>query len=80
MMRIGQFHAQTDTYTYLGTGRIYRVPKGQPGAGSLLNAYHAEINTDAGLALSKDDSLHWTDLSKIIRPNQAYETDLASLP
>ncbi len=71
------------TYTYLGGGRIYRVPTGQPGAGSLLDVYHAEINTDTsfysllGLAVSKDDGLHWTDLGEIIRLNQPYESDLA---
>jgi hypothetical protein len=70
-------------YTYLGGGRIYRVPEGQPGAGSLLDLYHAEINTDTsfysllGLAVSRDDGLHWTDLGEIIRPNQPYEADLA---
>jgi len=70
-------------YTYLGGGRIYRVSEGRPGAGSLLDVYHAEINTDTsfysllGLALSKDDGLHWTDLGEIIRPNQPYKADLA---
>ncbi len=71
------------TYTYLGGGRIYRVPEGKPGAGGLLDVYHAEINTDTsfysllGLAVSGDDGLHWTDLGEIIRPNQPYEADLA---
>ncbi len=70
-------------YTYLGGGRIYPIPAGQPGAGNLLNVYHAEINTETsfysllGLALSTDDGLHWTDLGEIIRPNQPYEADLA---
>jgi hypothetical protein len=70
-------------YTYLGGGRINRVSEGRPGAGSLLDVYHAEINTDTsfysllGLALSKDDGLHWTDLGEIIRPNQPSEPDLA---
>jgi hypothetical protein len=71
------------TYTYLGGGRIYRVPEGKPGAGSLLDVYHAEINTDTsfysllGLAVSRDDGLYWTDLGEIIRVNQPYEADLA---
>ena len=71
------------SYTYLGGGRIFRVPEGRPGAGSLLDVYHAEINTDTsfysllGLAVSSDDGLHWTDLGEIIRPNQPYEADLA---
>jgi hypothetical protein len=71
------------TYTYLGGGRIYRVPEGRPGAGSLLDVYHAEINTDTsfysllGLAVSRDEGLHWTDLGEVIRLNQPYEADLA---
>jgi hypothetical protein len=71
------------SYTYLGGGRIYRVPEGKPGAGSLLDVYHAEINTDTsfysllGLAVSLDDGLRWTDLGEIIRVNQPYESDLA---
>ena len=70
-------------YTYLGGGRIYRVPEGEPGAGSLLDVYHAEINTDTsfysllGLAASRDEGLHWTDLGEIVRPNQPYVADLA---
>ena len=70
-------------YTYMGSGRIYRVLDGKPGAGSLLDVYHAEINTETsfysllGLAISKDDGLHWTDLGEIVRPNQPYEADLA---
>jgi hypothetical protein len=70
-------------YTYLGGGRIYRVPEGKPGARSLLDVYHAEINTDTsfysllGLAVSRDDGVHWTDLGEIIRPNQPYEAGLA---
>jgi hypothetical protein len=71
------------SYTYLGGGRIYRVPEGKLGAGSLLNVYHAEINTDTsfysllGLAVSLDDGLHWTDLGEIVRLNQPYAMDLA---
>jgi len=71
------------TYTYLGGGRIYRVPEGIAGAGSLLDLYHAEINTTTsfysllGLAASSDNGASWTDLGEIIRLNQAYEKDLA---
>jgi hypothetical protein len=71
------------TYTYLGGGRIYRVPEGKPGAGGMLDVYHAEINTDTsfysllGLAVSRDDGLHWADLGEIVRLNQPYEADLA---
>jgi hypothetical protein len=70
-------------YTYLGGGRIYRVPQGQPGAGNLLDIYHAEINTITsfysllGLAVSTDDGRHWTDLGEIIRLNQPYKPYLA---
>ncbi len=69
-------------FTYLGGGRIYLVPAGQPGAGNLLDVYHAEINTETsfysllGLAVSTDDGYHWTDLGEIIRPNQPYQSDL----
>jgi hypothetical protein len=79
----GAVNPHYGSYTYLGGGRIYLVPKGRPGAGNLLDVYHAEINTDTsfysllGLAVSKDDGLHWTDLGEIIRPNQPYESDLA---
>jgi hypothetical protein len=71
------------SYTYLGGGRIYRVPEGRPGGKSLLDVYHAEINTTTsfysllGLAVSRDDGFHWTDLGEIIRLNQPYEADLA---
>jgi hypothetical protein len=79
----GAVNPHYGSYTYLGGGRIYLVPKGRPGAGNLLDVYHAEINTNTsfysllGLAVSKDDGLHWTDLGEIIRPNQPYESDLA---
>lgn len=71
-----------DTYTYLGGGRIYRVPRGWPGAGNLIDVYHAEINTATsfysllGLAVSLDGGVRWTDLGEVIRPNQPYELDL----
>jgi hypothetical protein len=70
-------------YTYLGGGRIYRIPPGQTGAGKLLDVYHAEINTATsfysllGMALSPDGGVHWTDLGEIVRPNQPYQSDLA---
>jgi hypothetical protein len=80
--RDGAVNPNYRTYTYMGGGRIYLVPKGRPGAGNLLDVYHAEINTNTsfysllGLAVSMDDGLHWTDLGEIIRPNQPYESDL----
>lgn len=79
----GAVNPNYDSYTYLGGGRIYLVPAGMPGAGNLLDVYHAEINTNTsfysllGLAVSSDDGLHWTDLGEIIRPNQPYQADLA---
>jgi hypothetical protein len=71
------------SYTYLGGGRIYQVPPGNPGAGNLLDLYHAEINTNTsfysllGLAASSDNGVTWTDLGEIIRLNQAYAANLA---
>jgi hypothetical protein len=71
------------SYTYLGGGRIFEVPAGQPGAGNLLDVYHAEINTDIsfysllGLAISYDAGVSWTDIGEIIRLNQRYQSDLA---
>ncbi len=71
------------TYTYLGGGRIYRIPPGRPGAGNLLDVYHAEINTATsfysllGMSISQDGGAHWTDLGEIVRPNQPYQSDLA---
>jgi hypothetical protein len=70
-------------YTYLGGGRIYRVPQGRPCAGKLLDVYHAEINTATsfysllGLAVSLDGGIRWRDLGEIIRPNQPYRKALA---
>jgi hypothetical protein len=81
--RDGSVNPEYGTYTYLGGGRIYRVPEGRPGAGNLLDLYHAEINTNTsfysllGLALSRDGGLRFTDLGEVIRLNQAYGTDLA---
>jgi hypothetical protein len=78
-----QVNPNYPTYTYLGGGRIFLVPPGLPGAGKLLDVYHAEINTTTsfysllGLAVSYNDGLSWTDLGEIIRLNQPYETDLA---
>jgi hypothetical protein len=70
------------SYTYLGGGRIYLVPPGLPGAGNLLDVYHAEINTLTsfysllGLAESLDGGKTWTDLGEIIRLNQQYNPNL----
>src|ERR1700731_452432 len=56
--RDGAVNPNYSTYTYLGGGRIYLVPKVRRGAGNLLDVYHAEINTNTsfysllGLAVS----------------------------
>ena len=72
------------SYNYMGGGPVYRVPKGQPGAGNLLMVYHAEIPTIStqsfysvfALASSTDEGLSWTDLGEIVRTNQGYRTDM----
>jgi hypothetical protein len=62
------------SYGYMGGGSIYQVPAGMTGAGNLVVTYHAELPNYAllGLAESKDNGLHWTDLGEVIRLNQAY--------
>lgn len=75
------------TYTYLGGGPVYRVPKGMPGAGNLLMVTHAEITTPKtepkpsfysllNLAASKDGGKSWVDLGEIIRINHPYMPDM----
>jgi hypothetical protein len=69
------------SYTYMGGGPVYQVPPGMIGAGNLLAGYHAELPNDAlyavhGLAASKDNGMHWTDLGEIVRPNQSYAPNL----
>jgi hypothetical protein len=69
------------SYGYMGGGPVYQVPAGMTGAGNLLVTFHAELPIDAlyaalGLAASKDNGRHWTDLGEIIRLNQAYAVGL----
>jgi hypothetical protein len=69
------------SYGYMGGGPVFRVPAGITGAGNLLVIYHAELPNDPlyaalGLAESRDNGLHWTDLGEIIRLNQAYAVGL----
>jgi hypothetical protein len=59
------------TIDYAGGGPVYRVPDGQPGAGSLLLVYHIERPANpfwswAGIAKSTDEGLTWRDLGLII--------------
>jgi hypothetical protein len=72
------------SYDYMGGGPVYLVPAGQPGAGSLLMVYHAEIptiTTDSfysvlALASSTDGGKDWKDLGEIVRINQGYRSDM----
>ena len=69
------------SYGYMGSGPVYQVPAGLPGAGKLLATYHAELPSGSlypvlGLSSSEDDGLHWTDLGEIVRFNQAFAVGL----
>lgn len=70
------------SYGYIGGGPVYQVPEGKVGAGNLLVGYHAELPSDTlyavhGLAASRDNGLHWTDLGEVVRPNQSYAPNQA---
>ena len=65
------------TMDYVGGGPVYRVPDGEPGAGSLLMAYHAERTANPfwswlGLAKSTDEGYTWQDLGLILGGPQPY--------
>jgi hypothetical protein len=65
------------TDDYVGGGPAYRVPEGEPGAGSLLLVYHVERPANPfwswlGLAKSTDEGLSWQDLGLIIGSPQPY--------
>jgi len=65
------------TMDYVGGGPVYRVPAGEPGAGSLLIVYHAEQPANPfwswlGLAKSADEGLTWQDLGLIVSGPQPY--------
>jgi hypothetical protein len=56
---------------YVGGGPVYRIPKGEPGAGNILLVYHAERPANPfwswlGLAQSRDEGITWQDLGLII--------------
>ena len=56
---------------------MYRVPGGEPGAGSLLIVYHAERAANPfwswlGLAKSTDEGSTWQDLGLIVSGPQPY--------
>jgi hypothetical protein len=62
---------------YVGGGPAYRVPEGEPGAGSLLLVYHVERPANPfwswlGLAKSTDEGVSWQDLGLIIGSPQPY--------
>lgn len=62
---------------YVGGGPVYRVPDGEPGAGSLLIVYHAERSANPfwswlGLAKSTDEGATWQDLGFMIGGPQPY--------
>jgi hypothetical protein len=68
---------------YVGGGPVYRVPAGEPGAGSLLIVYHVERNANPfwswlGIAKSTDEGMTWQDLGLVISGPQPYTADGAS--
>jgi len=68
---------------YAGGGPVYRVPDGEPGAGSLLLVYHIERNANpfwswTGMAKSTDEGLTWQDLGLILSVPQPYNPTGAS--
>jgi hypothetical protein len=61
----------TPDIDYAGGGPVYRVPEGEPGAGSLLLVYHTEqianpIYSRTGIAKSTDEGVSWQDLGTIL--------------
>jgi hypothetical protein len=72
-----------ETIDYAGGGPVYRVPEGEPGAGSLILVYHIEQNANplwswTGLAKSTDEGLTWQDLGLILSVPHAYKPHGAS--
>ena len=62
---------------YAGSGPVYRVPEGEPGAGNLLTVYHIERHATplwswTGLSKSADDGITWQDLGLILAVPHAY--------
>jgi len=69
---------------YAGGGPVYRVPDGEPGAGSLLIVYHIERSTKpafwswSGIAKSVDEGKTWQDLGLILSVPHAYDANGAA--
>jgi hypothetical protein len=68
---------------YAGGGPVYRVPEGEPGAGSLIMVYHIERNANplwswTGLAKSTDEGQTWQDLGLILSVPHIYNPHGAS--
>jgi hypothetical protein len=67
------------TMDYVGGGPVYRVPEGEPGAGSLFLVYHAERVAGPfwswlGLARSRDEGETWEDLGLIISAGMPFDS------
>jgi len=68
---------------YAGGGPVYRVPPGEPGAGSLLLVYHIEHPANpfysyTGIARSTDEGISWQDLGLILSVPHPYDPTGAS--
>jgi len=68
---------------YAGGGPVYRVPEGEPGAGSLLLVYHTEQPANpfwsrTGLAKSTDEGYTWQDLGTILTVPHPFDPTGAS--
>ena len=69
-----------NTMDYVGGGPVYRVPAGEPGAGTLLIVYHSEQPANPfwswlGLAKSVDEGTTWQDLGLILSGPQPYTAE-----
>jgi hypothetical protein len=74
---------------YAGGGPVYRVPEGEPGAGTLLLVYHTEqpanpFYSRTGIAKSTDEGYTWQDLGTILTVPHPYDptgaTDVGENP
>jgi hypothetical protein len=79
----------TPSIDYAGGGPVYRVPNGEPGAGSLLLVYHTEqpanpFYSRTGIAKSTDEGITWQDLGTILTVPHPYDptgaTDVGENP
>jgi hypothetical protein len=69
--------------SYAGGGPVYRVPNGEPGAGSLLLVYHIERTANpfysyTGIAKSTDEGMSWRDLGLILSVPHPFDPTGAS--